>query len=107
MSLSENNTVDRPCWWFGVNNVKSVVRKNAHITYPAIALLLNAEVEEIAWKCGGTSGSGKHYEQMRKGDKLVFWMGDGEYENWGIIGFGFIKEIDTRELILGKLLETS
>jgi hypothetical protein len=34
---------------------------------------------------------------MRRGDKIVLWMGHGELEQWGILGFAYISDIQNIE----------
>lgn len=82
------------CWWFGINNVRRVDHPSAHVTYPAIEPFLRGEVESFNWPHGGSPGSHRHYERMQPGDRVVFWMGDGYREQWGIVGFGVVSNID-------------
>lgn len=79
-------------WWFGINNVKKrTPTSKCHVIYPDIAPMLNGLRQEFEWPYHKPSK--RFYELMRPGDKVLFWMGDGSYLNWGILGFGYISEI--------------
>lgn len=83
-------------WWFGINNVKKRNNVKAHVIYSDIAPFLSGQTEEFLWPYGGSPRSQKYYAQMKIGDSILFWMGDGIYQkNWGILGFGLICSIET------------
>lgn len=90
MEISKQNNY----WWFGVNNRnKRHVKSKAHVIYPEISSFLNGQQEYFEWPYGGTKVSNIFYKQMRPNDKVLLWMGDGDFKKWGIIGFALIKEI--------------
>lgn len=90
-------------WWFGINNLaqgKTVLKSRPHVTYAEIAPVLSGQQKEFAWPYGGSPYSLKYYPQMQAGDKIIFWMGDGAYQqDWGIIGFGVIDRIKNHKNI--------
>jgi hypothetical protein len=93
----------RNYWWFGINNSKS---NKGHINYLEITPFLNGEQTVFHWRYGGSSYSKKFYPQLKIGDKIVFWMGHGDFELWGIIGFGYISKINIEEkLVHLKLID--
>lgn len=102
-------------WWFGINNKKR--RKNEFVCYPEMESFLLGEQSYFIWRYGGTSYSRKFYKQMKVGDQILFWTGNGTYtKKWGIIGIGEIVKImnqkddlqnSTYYLKLIKFLESS
>lgn len=81
-------------WWFGVNN-KSEEDKNCngHIIYhPKFEKFLKGRSNELFIWPYNKKHRRRWYEMMQEGDSVLFWMGDGKYRNWGIIGFGSIVE---------------
>ena len=84
-------------WWFGINNKKN--RKGGgHVIIDDIKSFLFGEQKYFFWKFGGARYSYKYYKQLKVGDKIIFWLGDGNFEtNWGVIGCSTIVEIIERE----------
>ncbi len=80
-------------WWFGINNVKARNKASCHVIYSEIEKFLTGQQNEFLWNYGGAAYSKKFYSQMRTGDKIVFWMGHGWLEKWGILGFAYISDI--------------
>ena len=79
-------------WWFGVNNAnKRNVSSKQHVIYSEIKSFLDEHQDEFEWPFHGKSG--RFYKKMQQGDKVILWMGDGYYENWGILGFCIIGDI--------------
>ncbi len=91
-------------WWFGINNSKN---NKGHVNYLEIAPFLNQEQSVFHWRYGGSSYSKKFYPQLKVGDRIVFWMGHGDFELWGIIGFGYISKINLEEKLVDlQLIDT-
>lgn len=83
--------MEQKCWWFGINNARKM-KRNSHVIYSQIQPLLSGKQGEFEWPYNKQAK--RFYEQMRPGDKVVFWMGDrGSYTDWGILGFGFINDV--------------
>ena len=80
-------------WWFGINNKKN--RRNEkynHVIYPEINQFIKGYIDNFEWP----RNKRNHrllYEMMRESDSVLFWMGDGYFSNWGIIGFAYIDKI--------------
>ena len=77
-------------WWFGINNSKER-RHSMHMVYSEIIQFFEGYQVTLNWP-----SPRRHqpvYDDLLKDDKVLFWMGDGDYPNWGIIGFGYIDNI--------------
>jgi hypothetical protein len=80
-------------WWFGINNKDERKSKNGHVFYfPRFKQFLDGIVKTYDWP-QNIRNHRIDYEDMVKGDPILFWMGDGEFIEWGIIGFGYINNI--------------
>lgn len=92
--MQEYNT-DISYWWFGINNDKAPRKESSgHVIYSEIEKFLKRQQNEFLWKYGGANYSKKFYSQMKVGDKIVLWMGHGCLEEWGILGFAYISDIN-------------
>lgn len=58
---------------------------SGHMHYRDVLPLLR-DGRSIAWPFGGAPGSAKLYAEMKAGDDLVLWMGDGAHRDWGVLG---------------------
>jgi len=104
-------------WWFGINNKNAEENKSTgHVIYHPnlddgpddseghrFDEFLNGNDDLFYWPWNKRNHR-KWYERMKEGDSVLFWMGDGYFTNWGIIGFGYIdiNSIDRNEIILRK-----
>lgn len=82
-------------WWFGVNNSRKsrADGEAGHMHYRDVVPLLR-DGTTITWPFGGAPGSGKLYAEMKAGDDVVLWMGDGVEPAWGILGVAKIEAVD-------------
>lgn len=95
MVTFQSASPERACWWLGVNNVRRAEHPTGHVKYPAVRAFLDGENSNFEWPFdGSSSGSSRYYRRMTAGDRVVFWMGDGVYSEWGIIGFGSIRAVN-------------
>jgi len=80
-------------WWFGINNLKDRKPESFnHVIYPEIQPFLNEEVDTFEWP-RQVQHHQDFYDQLQPGDSVLLWMGDGDYPDWGIIGFVYIAQV--------------
>jgi len=83
-------------WWFGINNKDESKSKSGHVIYfPRFKQFLDGILKNYDWP-QNIRNHRTDYEDIVNNDPILFWMGDGEFPDWGIIGFGYINNIFRR-----------
>ena len=92
-------------WWFGINNKdETYSNSSGHVKFrPKFENFLKGNVEMYRWPRNKRNHR-RYYDRMKEGDPVLFWMGDGEFWNWGIIGFGYVDKnsYGTKEIFLKR-----
>ena len=84
-------------WWFGINNLTKRRKSSGHVLFSEIKPFIDRDIIEFRWPYGGSAYSLKYYKEIKVGDNVVLWMGDGELKEWGIISLARILDIVNTE----------